>query len=132
MRSLCAMDMCRRYLDVVRTLQRTYMLEPAGSHGVWGLDGQSLRDGLVLERAHACLADTDYQFLPYLLGASQLIGHDSLRPAMIGDAGIAHKHAQEYLFFAAIDFIFQVCRRSSVCKPALLWCLWADEAWSLP
>ncbi|GAA5841020.1 hypothetical protein JCM11251_006785 [Rhodosporidiobolus azoricus] len=51
------------YLDTVREAQRVFRLEPAGSKGVWGLD--------------------DFQHLSYLLGASQLIDHPTLRPSSI-------------------------------------------------
>ncbi|KAF8529915.1 hypothetical protein JB92DRAFT_2695878 [Gautieria morchelliformis] len=52
-----------RYLRLVWKLQEVYRLEPAGSHGVWGLD--------------------DYGFLGYLFGSGQLRNRDDLSPAMI-------------------------------------------------
>ncbi|CAE6510880.1 unnamed protein product [Rhizoctonia solani] len=48
------LDIFVKYLDVCWKLQDTYKLEPAGSHGVWGLD--------------------DYSFLGYYWGSAQLKG----------------------------------------------------------
>eukprot|EP00052_Salpingoeca_macrocollata_P025146 m.228473 g.228473 ORF g.228473 m.228473 type:complete len:384 (-) comp22386_c0_seq15:751-1902(-) len=77
----------KRYLEVVRKLQCTYMLEPAGSHGVWGLD--------------------DYQFIPYYWGSSQLMG-SSFKPSQIPDRAIADTYGEDYLFFSCIRFIYKM------------------------
>ncbi|KAI5840534.1 hypothetical protein DFP73DRAFT_500393 [Morchella snyderi] len=74
-----------RYISLMRHIQTTYLLEPAGSHGVWGLD--------------------DYQYLPFLFGASQLYSHPHLRPKCIHDPEILEEFSNEYMYLGCISFI---------------------------
>lgn len=80
-----------RYIALMRHLQSTYMLEPAGSHGVWGLD--------------------DYHFVPFILGAAQLCGHEDMYPPdCIHQAETVARLRGEYLYMECIDTILRVKR----------------------
>lgn len=83
------------YFNTIRTLITRYNLEPAGSHGVWGLD--------------------DHFHIPYILGSAQIVDitqpdtptpqfppRSTLRPQTID----REKHTN--LYFSAIAFINKV------------------------
>ena len=75
------------YNKLIRKLLDIYVLEPAGSHGVWGID--------------------DYIFLPFLFGASQLL-KSSLTPQSIREDALQLKYEEEYMYFSCVRYIRSV------------------------
>nr|Q6C712.2 RecName: Full=Serine/threonine-protein phosphatase 2A activator 2; AltName: Full=Peptidyl-prolyl cis-trans isomerase PTPA-2; Short=PPIase PTPA-2; Short=Rotamase PTPA-2; AltName: Full=Phosphotyrosyl phosphatase activator 2 [Yarrowia lipolytica CLIB122] len=83
-----------QYLKTMRAVQASYWLEPAGSHGVWGLD--------------------DYHFLPFMFGSAQLACHKYLRPLSIHDMEMLDMWKHEYLYMGCIHFINSVKTTASL------------------
>ncbi|EMS16642.1 protein phosphatase regulatory subunit [Entamoeba histolytica HM-3:IMSS] len=82
----------RNYLYLCRKLQNVYRLEPAGSHGVWGID--------------------DYQFLPFIFGSAQLIKHPYLKPDSILDKSLVSLYEHDNFYFDCVAYIYKVKNRA--------------------
>ena len=92
------------YFNLVRNLIKTYTLEPAGSHGVWGLD--------------------DNSFLPYVFGSAQFCPAISETdetpiegsipnapdPSSVTKAKIVEEERVRNMYFSAVGFIYDVKR----------------------
>ena len=90
------------YLALIRRLIKTYTLEPAGSHGVWGLD--------------------DHSFLPYIFGSAQYgppitptsqtptegSRENAPNPGDVAKTSAVNRERDKNLYFGAIGFIYDV------------------------
>ncbi|XP_051968386.1 serine/threonine-protein phosphatase 2A activator-like [Xyrauchen texanus] len=99
-----------KYLRLTRRLQKTYRMEPAGSQGVWGLD--------------------DFQFLPFILGSSQLIDHPTLEPRHFLEEKVVNEHHQDYIFLECIKFINEMKTGPFAEHSNQLWNISAVPSWS--
>ncbi|XP_069465322.1 serine/threonine-protein phosphatase 2A activator isoform X2 [Ambystoma mexicanum] len=99
-----------RYLEVMRKLQKTYRMEPAGSQGVWGLD--------------------DFQFLPFIWGSAQLIDHPTLEPRHFVDEKVVNENHKDYIFLECIRFITEMKTGPFAEHSNQLWNISAVPAWS--
>ena len=100
------------YIFTMRMVQIQYNLEPAGSHGVWGLD--------------------DYHFLPFIFGASELIDSDLIRKPSDGvKPENIELYSDRFMYLNCLQFILKVKKNIPLhMSSPYLWDISGAESWS--
>jgi len=57
----------------------------------------------------------DYQFLPFVWGAAQLVGHPHIRPRSIHSREVLEACSPDFLYLAAVRFVRQARDRARRC-----------------
>ncbi|XP_060074322.1 serine/threonine-protein phosphatase 2A activator-like [Ylistrum balloti] len=104
-----ALQVFQRYLLLVRKLQQTYRMEPAGSQGVWSLD--------------------DHQFVPFIWGSSQLLDHKRILPKSFVNPDIFQNFDKDYMFLGCIKYIDSVKTGPFAEHSNQLWNISGVKAW---
>ncbi|XP_064649450.1 serine/threonine-protein phosphatase 2A activator-like [Lineus longissimus] len=105
-----ALNIFNKYVILMRKLQNTYNMEPAGSQGVWSID--------------------DYQFIPFVWGSAQLLDQAAIEPRHIPEADRNVKWVEEYMFFQCIAHINTVKTGPFSEHSNVLWGISGVQFWS--